>query len=84
MSQYTYPTKNKDHTAMIGWDDGLQTYFLHVIDETIVEDEEGRDVKWIGATPYEIHDLNLLIREAQLHGHVSEDLERQLYRDANA
>lgn len=83
MSQYRFPTADLDHKAIIGWDPALNTFFLHVTDESKDEDDEERDVEWIGCRFGEIHDMNILLRTAKLYGEVSTELERDLYRDAN-
>jgi hypothetical protein len=68
---------------MIGWDPQLNTYFAHVIDETKNEDDEGRDVLWIGRAPNEIHDIEVIKTKVSPYAKVPEKFLNKMYGDAN-
>jgi hypothetical protein len=62
----------------------MATYFLHVIDTSKNEDDEGRDVLWIGTTPGEIYDIGIIVNAT--YPHLKDRLDIpivKLYRDAN-
>lgn len=75
---YNFPTDNTDHDGWIGWDKALNTYFLHVVDETLAEDDENRDITWVGTTRSEILNLDVLLSKAKAHGNVDEELRAKL------
>src|SRR6266571_402643 len=47
MSRYRIAAQDPAVTAIVGWDNPLQTFFAHVFDPSIEEDEEA-DLLWIG------------------------------------
>jgi hypothetical protein len=53
MSRYRIPTQNSALTVVVGWDNPLQTFFAHVFDPAIEEDDEA-DLLWIGTALQEI------------------------------
>lgn len=78
------PTKEK-HEIWAGWDPMLNSYFAHVIDVEKAEDEEDRDVLWIGTRPNEIHDVTVVIDALVPYMlYDANELLDNLYRDANA
>jgi len=62
MSQYHLKAKDPIHTVMFGWDPPMNTFFAHVIDTEKDEDDEGRDVYWVGCHYQEIHDADVLLK----------------------
>lgn len=84
MSNYNIPPRDAVHEVMVGWDPQMNTFFAHVIDQTKDEDEEGRDVLWIGCDPNEIHDVEVLRAKLQNYALLSEDILSTLYREAHA
>jgi hypothetical protein len=83
MSNYQLEAKNKYHEVMIGWDPMMNTYFLHVIDNSEEEDSPLYDLVWIGTNPSEIHDIEVVLRHARKYAEVPDLIERKLYADAN-
>jgi hypothetical protein len=57
--------QNPALTAVVGWDNPLQTFFAQVFDPSIEEDEEA-DLLWIGTALQEIPTVAAL--QAQLAG----------------
>lgn len=82
MSNYNIKAKRRHHTVLVGWDPMLNTYFAHVIDENKGEDEEGRDILWIGTTPNEIDDVGVILEELNDYAYVPSDIVTFLYRDS--
>jgi hypothetical protein len=83
MSNYSFKGNNPNHEVMVGWDPPLNTYFAHVLDVSKNEDDNGRDLLWIGCTPNEIHDLETITRELAPYARVSEVTLARMYSDAN-
>lgn len=83
MSNYQLEPKNDNHLVMVGWDDPLNTFFIHVIDESLDEDDEGRDVLWLGCTYQEIHDVNRVIALAKPYANIPQDLKANLLKDSD-
>lgn len=54
MSNYRVYATDPKLEISAGWDPMLNTFFAHVVDTTKAEDEEGRDVLWVGCTRNEI------------------------------
>jgi hypothetical protein len=65
MSRYSIPAQNPALTVVVGWDNPLQTFFAHVFDPAIEEDDEA-DLLWIGTALQEIATVAAL--QAQLAG----------------
>lgn len=54
MSSYSAPADLADHEILVGWDPDLMTFFIHVLDLTKDEDDEGYDVYWLGVSWNEV------------------------------
>jgi hypothetical protein len=83
MSHYLIPARKSKDEVRVGWDPMQNTYFAHVIDMTKDEDDEDRDVLWIGTTFNEVHSLEILEATLLEFAVMSEDMKHQLYGDAN-
>ncbi|MFF8432422.1 hypothetical protein ACF07Y_46390 [Streptomyces sp. NPDC016566] len=62
MSVYELTCHSEDpaeRVAIAGWDASLSTYFAHIFDEDA--DGETIEVVWIGATPYEVLDPDVVV-----------------------
>ena len=49
MSRHSIPAQDPALTAIVGWDNPLQTFFAQVFDPSIEEDDEA-DLLWLGTT----------------------------------
>lgn len=82
------PTRNQGMVAYVGWDPMLNTYFLHVVDTTKDEEEEGRDVLWMGTKPNEIHDLETVDQNYRLftknNAGIPNSIRNEMYHEANS
>ena len=65
MSRYRIPPQQPGLTAIVGWDNPLQTLFAQVFDPSI-EDDEAACLLWIGTAPEAIPTVAAL--QAQLVG----------------
>lgn len=74
-------TIDPNHEVLVGWDPGLNTYFIHVIDTTKKEDDVTRDIHWVGCTPDEIHSLVRIYIEIVAYATVPDDMLNKLYAD---
>lgn len=45
---HTIKGDKSNHEILLGWDSVLRTFYLHVIDTSRDDDEEERDLLWIG------------------------------------
>lgn len=62
----------------------LSTYFVHVIDTSKPEDDEDRDVVWVGCTKREILSLVRVQAEVLPFAELTDRMLNQLYTDANS
>lgn len=87
MSNYELKAKQPDHTVSAGWDPMLDTFFAHVIDTTKSEDDDNRDVYWVGCSYQEIPDLQGFLKELGPYVQLTEkelnDITAALSRDAD-
>lgn len=85
MSNYSIHPVNRDHEIMAGWDPAMNTYFAHVFDITMYEDDPKRDILWIGCTPNEIHDVDIISRELSPYADLDllARIINKMYGDAN-
>jgi hypothetical protein len=65
MSRYYIPPQQPGPTVIVGWDNPLCTFFAHVVDPAI-EDDEAACLLWIGTAPAAIPTVAAL--QAQLTG----------------
>lgn len=63
----------------IGWDAPLSSFFVHVLDT--LPDGEPLDVKWIGASPHEVADVDVALRVVTAYAAVPRDLRQKLLND---
>ena len=83
MSRYSVPAQDPRLTVIVGWDNPLQTFFSHVFDPSIEEDDEA-DLLWIGTALQAIPTVAAL--QAQLTGWatIPADIVDRLTRDQQA
>ena len=61
MSRYPLKAKDSNHEVVVGWDPPQNSFFAHVIDVSKDEDDEARDVLWIGCRYKECHRVEEII-----------------------
>lgn len=84
MSSYKIEGFKSRLEIMVGWDPMLNTFFAHVIDTMKKEDDEKRDVLWVGCMPNEIYDLDRITRAVEPYAEIPEEVYNQLYSDAHS
>ena len=82
MSRYELPAKNAKHTVTVGWDQPLETYFVHVV-LTECDDEEAATVFWRGTNFGEIADIDTLCRVVAQYADIDDETQNKLYADAD-
>lgn len=80
MSQYRPKPKDPNHLVLIGWDPPLNTFFAHVIDESKDEDDDQRDVLWIGCRYKECHSLEDVISKIKPYVNLTHEEHKDLVR----
>jgi hypothetical protein len=82
MSQHILDALNPRHEVMIGWDRPLSNFFLIVLDLTVAEDEEDREIVWLGADrPATELDVDRVLKEACEWAVIPIDLRKKLLAD---
>jgi hypothetical protein len=82
MSNYSLQGKNPNHKVFVGWDPMLNTFFLHIIDQSKDEDDGGREIVDIGATFGEIRDVDALEEKAKEYVEFTGELWADLRADS--
>ena len=87
MSRHKLPPRWAGHEVVVGWDPMQSTYFAHVTNITLEEDDPERDVVWIGCRRGEIHDIGIIRDAVKCYTDnpvgFGNDVWMELYRDAN-
>ncbi|WP_158811226.1 hypothetical protein [Beijerinckia sp. L45] len=78
MSRYELDGRKPGFRVVVGWDQPMLTYFVHVFDPA--SKREGPTV-WLGGTPSELYELDDLKRAIRPHADLTLQLFAQLYRD---
>jgi hypothetical protein len=80
MSRYYLDQKNNDHEVVVGWDDGLASFFVQVVD---LSDDE-KILLWEGVTT-PLADIAQIARLVAPYADFPADIEEKLRQDqANA
>lgn len=85
MPSFDIPMRNAHHKANVGWDQEKNTYFLHIMDMSKEEDDQGYDVLCLGGRPNEVWDLETIdgaVRAYNGNG-LPNSIRLEMYRAAN-
>lgn len=81
MSRHVVPGLKPGVTVVIGWDQPMLTYLIHVFAPGDIPGEcDGPEV-WLGGVPRELYDLNDLKRAIRPHAELTLELAGTLYTD---
>lgn len=79
MSRHDIPARDPKFTVTVGWDRPMRTYFAHVRDPSLDEDDEM--VLWVGGTFDEVKTLDELVAAVHPYADLSEDMVTKLFYD---
>lgn len=84
MPSYTLKPKNPYHAIFIGWDDALNTYFLHIVDSSEDEDSPLYDLIWLGGHYGEVQDESVIYEKVMPYvDEIPDIIKRKIHADAN-
>jgi hypothetical protein len=83
VSTYVKQLEEAKYEIIFGWDPMMNTFFAHVIDMSKDEDDEDRDVLWVGCTPNEILDVEVLVESLKGYWEIDDWQLSELYCEAN-
>ena len=78
MSRHEIEGREPTTRVVVGWDQPMLTYFVHVFDKST--EREGPRV-WLGGAPHELYDLDDLKRAIRPHAVIPGQLAATLYAD---
>lgn len=70
--------------VVVGWDPPLNTFFAHITDLTVDEDDPAAELLWIGTDYAEIHDLRRVRSALAPWAEIPDEIERALYSEAHS
>jgi hypothetical protein len=82
MSRYSINARNPQLQVVVGWDDGLKTFFGQVLDPRL--DEEHEMLIWIGASSREIVNIVKLADALKSYADIPPEVRTNLARDFSA
>ncbi len=84
MSRYDIPTRDPGLSAVVGWDNPLQSYFAQVLRPETADDDDDNVVLWVGAAPREVVTVENLARYLAPFADLAPQVAEQLCADRAA
>jgi hypothetical protein len=87
MSRYEIPTRDPSLSAVVGWDNPLQSYFTQVMRKDVVDhgdDDDSAMLLWVGAAPREVVSVEDLARLLSPFADLAPDVADRLRADRAA
>jgi hypothetical protein len=84
MSRYDIPTRDPGLSAVVGWDNPLQSYFAQVLRPETADDGDDNVVLWVGAAPREVITVEDLARHLAPFVDLAPQVAEQLRADRAA
>ena len=84
MSRYDIPTRDPSLSAVVGWDNPLQSYFAQVLRLETADDDEDNVLLWVGAAPREVVTVEDLARHLAPFAALAPQIAEQLRADRAA
>jgi hypothetical protein len=81
MSRHDIPARDSKYTVVVGWDRPMRTYFAHVKDTTLDEDEEM--VLWVGGLFDEVKTVEALAEAIEGYADLTLGMAATLVEDHN-
>lgn len=82
MSRHDIPARDSKYTVVVGWDRPMRTFFAHVKDPSLDEDEEM--VLWIGGLFDEVKTVEGLAEAIKAYADLPEKMATTLWHDQHA
>lgn len=84
MSRYDIPTRDPGLSAVVGWDNPLQSYFAQVMRPEVADDADDPILLWVGAAPREVVSVEDLARHLSPFADLAPEVAEQLRADRAA
>ncbi|HEX3984483.1 MAG TPA: hypothetical protein VHX12_12370 [Acidisoma sp.] len=84
MSRYDIPTRDPGLSAVVGWDNPLQSYFAQVLRPETADDGDDNVILWVGAAPREVITVEDLARHLAPFVDLAPQVAEQLRADRAA
>ena len=81
MSRYKIPADDPCYDVIVGWDDPLETYFAHIFDPTVAEDNDAACVLWEGAALRALPTVDALQASLRAYSTIPPAVRAQLHQD---
>jgi len=79
MSRHDIPARDSRYTVVVGWDRSMRTFFAHVKDPSLDEDEEM--VLWVGGYFDEAPTVQDLMAAVEPYADIGEEMATKLWHD---
>jgi hypothetical protein len=84
MSRYEIPIRDSGLSAVVGWDNPLQSFFAQVLKPEITDEDEDNVLLWVGTEPREVITVEDLARHLAPFGDLAPQMAEQLRADRAA